>query len=313
VDVVCLGIVVADVICRRVDELPTRGTLGLVEQIELRGGGCALNTASALARLGLRASVAGKVGVDRFGDFLGELLDERGVDRRTLLRDPDVPTSATVVLVASDGTRTFLHLAGANGALRAEELDSERLYAGRALHAAGQLVMPSLDGEPFAALLAEAQRRGLITSMDTVFDASGRWERVLPSLPYVDLFTPALAEARGITGEDDPARAAAWLRRRGVGAVAITLGSDGCYASGPGFEGHVTAPAVSEVDGTGSGDAFAAGLLYATLVGWSFERGVRFACAAGALATTAVGAYEGVRGVAETLALAGDDSSHGPG
>jgi sugar/nucleoside kinase (ribokinase family) len=306
VDVVCLGIVVADVICRRVDELPTRGTLGLVEQIELRGGGCALNTASALARLGLRTSVAGKVGVDRFGDFLGELLDERGVDRRALLRDPEVPTSATVVLVGSDGTRTFLHLAGANGALRAEELDPERLYAGRALHAAGQLVMPSLDGEPFAALLAEAQRRGLVTSMDTVFDASRHWERVLPSLPHVDVFTPALSEARGITGEDDPARAAAWLRGRGVRAVAITLGPDGCYASGPEFEGHVAAPVVSEVDGTGSGDAFAAGLLYATLAGWSFERGVRFACAAGALATTAVGAYDGVRGVAETLALAGD-------
>jgi sugar/nucleoside kinase (ribokinase family) len=305
VDVVCLGIVVADVICRRVDELPPRGTLGLVEQIELRGGGCALNTASALARLGLRTSVAGKVGADRFGDFLGELLDERGVDRQALLRDPDVPTSATVALVGSDGTRTFLHVPGANGALRSEELDPELLYAGRALHAAGQLVMPSLDGEPFAALLAEAQRRGLVTSMDTVFDASGRWERVLPSLPHVDVFTPALAEARGITGEDDPARAAAWLRGRGVGAVAITLGQDGCYASGPEFEGLVTAPAVSEVDGTGSGDAFAAGLLYATLAGWSFESGVRFACAAGALATTALGAFDGVAGVAETLALAG--------
>jgi sugar/nucleoside kinase (ribokinase family) len=306
VDVVCLGIVVADVICRRVDRLPARGTLGLVEQIELRGGGCALNTASALTRLGLRARVAGKVGADRFGDFLGELLDERGVDRQALLRDPDTPTSATVVLVGSDGTRTFLHVAGANGALRAEELDPELLYAGRAFHAAGQLVMSALDGEPFAALLEEAKRRGLITCVDTVFDASGRWERVLPSLPHVDLFTPALSEARGITGESDPARAAAWLRGRGAGAVAITLGADGCYASGPGFEGHVPAPEVSEVDGTGSGDAFVAGLLFATLAGWGFERGVRFACAAGALATTAVGAYDGVRGLEDTLALAGD-------
>lgn len=303
-DVVCLGIVVADVICRPVDGLPARGTLGLVEEIELRGGGCAVNSASALRRLGLRAGVAGKVGADRFGDFLGELLDERGVDRRALLRDPDVPTSATVALVGSDGTRTFLHVTGANGTLRAEELDPELLYAGRAFHAAGQLVMPALDGEPFAALLAEAKRRGLVTSMDTVFDASGCWDRALPSLPHLDLFTPALAEAGGITGENDPARAAAWLRERGVGAVAITLGADGCYASGPGFEGHLSAPAVTEVDGTGSGDAFVAGLLYATLAGWSFERGARFACAAGALATTAVGAFDGVRGADETLALA---------
>jgi hypothetical protein len=33
----------------------------------------------------------------------------------------------------------------------------------------------------------------LLTSLDTVFDATGRWERVLPSLPLVDLFTPGLA------------------------------------------------------------------------------------------------------------------------
>jgi sugar/nucleoside kinase (ribokinase family) len=128
---------------------------------------------------------------------------------------------------------------------------------------------------------------------------------VLPSLKHVHLFTPALAEARAITGEEDPARAAAWLRGRGVGAVAITLGPDGCYASGREFEGRVPAPAVAVVDGTGSGDAFAAGLLYATLAGWGLERGARFACAAGALATSAVGAYAGVRGVEETLALAG--------
>ena len=62
---------------------------------------------------------------------------------------------------------------------------------------------------------------------------------------------------------------------------------------------------MAAVDGTGSGDAFAAGLLYATLAGWGFERGVRFACAAGALATSAVGAYAGLGGVDETLALAG--------
>src|SRR5439155_18836202 len=140
------------------------------------------------------------------------------------------------------------------------ELDPELLYPGRPFHDAGQLVMPALDGEPFASLLADAKRRGLLTCLDTVFDASGRWERVLPSLPHVDLFTPALSEAGAITGESDPARAAAWLRERGVGSVAITLGPEGCYASGPGFEGHVAAPPVSEVDGTGSGDAFAAGL-----------------------------------------------------
>ena len=86
--------------------------------------------------------------------------------------------------------------------------------------------------------------------------------------------------------------------------VALTLGADGCYAAGDGFEGYAPAPQVETVDGTGAGDAFAAGLLYGKLAGWAFEDSVRFANAAGALATTAVGAFEGVRGLDETLACA---------
>ena len=83
----------------------------------------------------------------------------------------------------------------------------------------------------------------------------------------------------------------------------MTMGPAGCYAAGTDFEGKVAAHPVDAVDGTGSGDAFAAGLLYGKLAGWPFEQAVRFASAVGALATTAVGASEGVRGLEETLAL----------
>jgi sugar/nucleoside kinase (ribokinase family) len=308
IDVVCLGILVADVIARPVDDVPARGSLGLVEEISLRGGGCALNTASVLARFGLSASVVGKVGADPFGDFLLGLLDERGVERSGVLHDPGVATSATVVLVDSAGERTFLHLPGANGKLRLEELDEDRLFAGRALHLAGALVMPELDGEPAATVLERAKKRGLTTSLDTVWDATGRWERVLPSLPFVDVFVPSLAEAAAISDEQEPKAASAWLRERGVGTVALKLGADGCYVAGEEFEGFVAAPAVEAVDSTGAGDAFAAGFLYGHLTGWTLERTAAFANAAGALATTAVGAVEGVPGLRETLALAGPSS-----
>ena|SRR5947208_3715321 len=303
-DVVCLGILVVDVIARPVEALPASGTLALVDEISMRGGGSALNTASALVRLGLRAGTAGKVGADPFGEFLLDLLDERGIDSRGVLIDPALPTSATVALVDGAGERTFLHLPGANGCVRADDLDRELLFSGRALHLAGALVLDALDGEPAAQILAEARRRGLQTSLDTVF-ANGRWERVLPSLPHADLFTPGLREAEAISGEDDPAEAASWLRDRGVKEVVVTMGPAGCYAAGTDFEGSVAPPRVQAVDGTGSGDAFAAGLIYGRLAGWSFERAVRFASAVGAFATTAVGASEGVRGLEETLVLAG--------
>jgi sugar/nucleoside kinase (ribokinase family) len=304
-DVVCLGIVVADVVARPVSELPERGTLGLLDEISLRGGGCALNTASALRRFGLDVAVAGKVGDDAFGEFLLALLDERGIDRTAVVRDVVAPTSATVVLVAPDGEQTFLHRLGSSGALRAGEFAPEQVLAARALHVAGALVMPALDGEPTAALLREARSRGVLTSLDTAFDASGRWWRIDDVLPHVDLFTASVAETRAITGESEPRQMAAWLRRAGAREVAVKLGPEGCYAAGEGFEGHVPAADVAAVDGTGAGDAFAAGLLYGRLAGWAFEHAVRFANAAGALATTTVGASDGVYGLDETLALAG--------
>jgi sugar/nucleoside kinase (ribokinase family) len=304
-DVVCLGILVADAIARPVDELPERGTLTLLDEISLHGGGCALNSATVLTRLGLRTGVAGKVGADSFGTVLLALLDQRGVDRRGVLVDADAATSATVVLVDPGGERTFLHVPGANGRVRAEELDRTYLFSGRALHLAGALVMPELDGEPAAGLLAEAQRRGLVTSVDKVFDATGGWTRVLPCLPHADVFTPSLAEAQALSGRKEPAAAAAWLRERGAGAVAITLGERGSYVSGPGFDGPVEPFSVDAVDGTGSGDAFAAGLLYGVLADWPLARSARFANALGALATTAVGATEGIPGRAEALDFAG--------
>jgi sugar/nucleoside kinase (ribokinase family) len=304
-DVVCLGILVADVIARPVDRLPERGTLALVDEIRVHGGGCALNTASAVGRLGLRAAVAGKVGVDPLGDLLLGILEERGIDQRAVVRDPATSTSATVALVGADGERTFLHLPGANASLRSDDLDPELIFSGRALHVGGALLLDALDGEPTAAVLAEARRRGLLTSLDTAFDASGRWNRVLPSLEELDLFTPSLGEAQGVTGERDPGRAARKLRGLGVREVAVTLGPEGCYVAGETFEGHVPAPVVEVVDGTGSGDAFAAGFLHAKLAGLPLEAAARLANATGALAATASGAYDGLRGLEETSALAG--------
>ena len=303
-DVVCLGILVADVIARPVDELP-HGAVSLMDDVSLHGGGCALNTATGLVRLGLSALVVGKVGEDTFGDFVVGLLAERGLDTRGVLRDPAVPTSATVVLVDRAGERSFLHLPGANGALGAEELALDNVCSGRALHIAGALVMPSLDGAPTAELLAEARRRGVHTSLDTVYDSTGRWERVEPCLPHLDLLMASLAEAQGVSGQHEPARAAAWFRDRGVTEVALKLGSDGCYVAGSEFEGNVPAFRVHVVDGTGAGDAFAAGVIYGRLAGWPLVDAARLANAAGALATTAVGATEGLLDLDQTLAFAG--------
>jgi len=164
------------------------------------------------------------------------------------------------------------------------------------------------EGNPF---ILEEMLKAAIDEGD-IFRGAERWERKeLAEMKLPDtvretilLRVERLGEAQAVSGEREPERVAAWWRARGVKEIALTMGPEGCYASGDGLEGHVPAPKVQAVDGTGAGDAFAAGLLYGKLAGWSFADAVSLANAAGALATTAVGASEGVLGLDETLEFA---------
>src|SRR2546422_7498311 len=82
-DVTCMGILVADVIVRPLDEWPERGRLALVDSIGLRSGGLAHTTGIALAKLGVDTAVVGRGGTRPFrGFFFSGLVDHRGGGRR---------------------------------------------------------------------------------------------------------------------------------------------------------------------------------------------------------------------------------------
>lgn len=59
--VICLGILVADLVGRPVRVMPESGWLVPVDEMSLHTGGRAVNTATALARLGLPVEVIGGV------------------------------------------------------------------------------------------------------------------------------------------------------------------------------------------------------------------------------------------------------------
>src|ERR1051326_2617149 len=170
-DVICLGLLVADVVAKPVGEYPGRGELVQVEQMALHSGGCAANTGIALARLGISTSIVGKVGRDGFGEFLVGELERAGLDTMGVGRDGRAHTSATMVLVHPDAERSFIHYAGANATLTAEEIDVERFRGARFLHVAGSLLMPAFDGPPAAGVLRRARAMGFYTSLDTVWDS----------------------------------------------------------------------------------------------------------------------------------------------
>jgi sugar/nucleoside kinase (ribokinase family) len=303
--IVCLGIMVADVVGRPLRVLPDRGRLVLVDEMELHTGGCAVNTATALARLGLPVEVIGRIGSDPFGDFILGQLRERGIGARGVSRDSEVNTSATMVMVDPDGERRFVHYLGANACLRLDYIDFDMIEEASILHIAGALVLPGIDGEPTAQLLERARSADVTTFLDVVWDDTGRWMELLgPSLSHVDFFVPNLTEAQAITGLDDPDDVALALLDKGVGTVAVKMGADGCLVkTASGERLRVPAYEVDAVDATGAGDAFTAGLIAGVWLGWPLERTARLANAVGALCVTELGASGGVCSLPEVLAF----------
>jgi sugar/nucleoside kinase (ribokinase family) len=247
--------------------------------------------------------VIGKVGGDAFGDYVIDVLQERGIGTRGVRSDPGVGTSASMVLVDPDGERRFIHYIGANAAFTIEDIDFDLVSAAAILHIGGSLVMPGIDGEPTAKLLQQAREAGVITFLDTVWDDTGRWMTLLePSLPYIDYFIPSLPEAQEITGINQPEKVARELIDYGVGTVALKMGPDGCLVMSGDYESlRLPTHDVEVVDATGAGDAFAAGFITGVWQDWSLERTARFASAVGAMCVTGVGAAGCVGGLEETL------------
>ncbi|HIQ06614.1 MAG TPA: sugar kinase [Anaerolineae bacterium] len=303
-DILCLGIMVADVVARPVTRFPERGRLELVDEMSLHTGGCAVNSGITLARLGFSVGVIGKVGSDGFGDFIVAELEREGVDTIGVRRDQVVHTSATMVMVDPDGERRFIHYLGANATLREGDVDFDLIARAKILHVAGSLVLPGIDGEPTARILRRAKELGVTTALDTVWDATGRWMALVgPSLPHVDYFLPSLAEAQQLTGKQEPVDVAEALLAHGVRVVGLKMGEAGCYVRTADTELRLPAYRVQAVDATGAGDAWAAGFLAGVLQGWDLACTARFANAVGALCVTAMGATGGVRSLEETLAF----------
>ncbi len=300
--VVCVGIVVADVWGRPIDDQPEHGRLMLVDDMGIGIGGCAANAGLGLAKLGVDTAIVGKVGDDGFGRFVREAMAEEGIDTSGIAVTQERGTSATMIMIDSEGERTFLHCIGANATMRPEDIDMAQVREAEILHFAGALVMPGFDGEPAAGVMEAAREAGTTTALDVVWDDTGRWMELLaPVLPHTDVFLPSLAEAVEITGEAEPERAAEVLLDHGVGIVALKMGEEGCYVRTADREIRAPAYEVEVVDGTGSGDAFVAGFLLGMLAGWDLADIAHMANAVGGLCVTAPGTTAGLRDLEGTI------------
>lgn len=294
--VLSVGILVADVFVPPVARLPEAGELVSTEDFLVQPGGCAANTAIVLGRLGVPATVVGRIGDDLFGEMVERYLGDRSVDTSGVLRTPGEGTSKTVALSVVGDDRRFFHTFGANGSLRAQDISRDALAEAEVVYVGGYLVLPALRQGELAESFRHAREHGTTIVLDVVVPTDREdlsLDDVRELLPLADFFLPNEDEARSLTGAADPREQAERIVDAGARTVVIKRGASGAFVRSADDVLELQAPPIEAIEPSGAGDAFAAGLILGLLEGWSLERCVRYASVLGASACTALGCYAG--------------------
>jgi fructokinase len=263
-DIVCLGEVLIDMFPAELGR-----SLEQVTAFRPKPGGAPANVAVAAARLGAKSAFIGKVGDDAFGHHLADVLQQEGVEVGGMRYDPEARTGMAFLAMPDENSYEILFYRnpGADMRLRADELDRNILRQARAFHF-GSL---SLIQEPSRGATLDAARiareAGALISFDVNYRAD-LWsrdearERVLDTIPLVDLLKVNEVELEILTGRADPDRGSRELLALGLELCVVTLGPEGSFFRVAGGGEFVPPFRVKTVDATGCGDAFVAGLIW---------------------------------------------------
>ncbi|MFJ5918148.1 carbohydrate kinase family protein [Streptomyces ardesiacus] len=279
-DVYLTGTVFLDVVFTGLDSAPVRGTESWARGMGSSPGGVA-NMATALARLGLRTSLAAAFGDDHYGDYCWDALAQgEGIDLSPSRTVPGWHSPVTVSM-AYEGERTMV---SHGHEPPPEEPSPDCPPRARA-------AVASLTPGVRAPWIAQAAARGTRVFADVGWDDTGAWDLAgLPDLAHCEAFLPNAEEAMRYTGATCP-RAAAHALTEHVPLAVVTLGADGAYAVDrrTGESAEVPAIEVEALDPTGAGDVFVAGFVTGTLAGWPLADRLAFAGLTAALSVQEFG------------------------
>lgn len=260
-------------------------------EVSTHCGGGAINTAVALARLGLSCSVLVKLGDDRRAEQILACLDEEGISHRWAVRDRSAPTGASVHVSSHDRNAAVFTFRGANTLLAPRDL-KRGAFEVDLVHIAN---LSNRAARAFPKIVAKARTAGALVSANPgvrqLHAHGGAFHATLADLDILALNRREADEVVALldrseadgdrdagpafpTGTRAPALAARGLRHegrrmslraffraliaRGVGSVVLTDGREGAFAAAGGRLYYCPAPDVAVLGTAGAGDAFAA-------------------------------------------------------
>ncbi len=269
-----------------VDQLDKIALSFLVEDLEVRRGGCAANIAFGLGNLGLRPVLVGAVGED-FVDYRSWLV-RHNVDCDSVHVSQTRHTARFVCTNDSTMAQIASFYAGAMSEAREIELSPIVDRVGGATYV---LIGPN-DPEGMLRHTRECRKRGYAFIADPsqqLAFGDGEMIRELidgASILFSNEYESALIEKK--TGWS----ATEVLDR--VGTQVVTLGAQGVRIERTGKEPIVVpaVPEIAKVEPTGVGDAFRAGFLAALEWDLSLERAAQLGCLLAVYVVEQVGTQE---------------------
>ena len=278
-----VGFVVLDILCRYAEDMPPPGGATFVDEITMTVAGTAGATAVDCAILGLSGQLVARVGKDDMGDFLLQKIKSYGVSVDLVQIDDSVQTSASMLPIRPDGSRSGFFVPGTTETLAITPDQFDKVLDAEIIHLGGSGLLTELDGAPSLALLQRAKELGRTTVFDLIQATPETIACVQPLLPYIDYFVPSIVEAAVMAGESNPADVARWFKAQGVKNAVLTLEGDGVWVDPEEGEPFLLpAHKIDVVDTTGCGDSFTAGIIVGLSRGQDIREAARFANAVAA-------------------------------
>jgi ribokinase len=290
-DVVVVGGINSDFIIRG-PTLPCPGESVQGDSFYSGAGGKGSNQAVAAARLGARVALIGSIGDDERGEALLRKLQAEKVDTRYVIRKTRIQTGAAVISVDQRGEKQITAALGANMRFTISDIRKAK----QALESTS-VVLIQFES-PLPCLIAAA-RIAKKAGAKIVLDPAPPIALPVQLAKLLDVIRPNANEAQQLTGvpvrnRASARKAAQKLLARGIKIVALEAGKEGDLLVTQKEEHLFPRLKVKTVDATGAGDAFAAAMAVGLAEGLPLEEIGRLANATAALATTKIGAQEGL-------------------
>lgn len=251
-------------------------------------GGKGANQATALARLGARVKMIGKVANDETGERLLKNLEANNIDITSVATDGS-KTGLAVIILDGEGKNRIIVYEGANA-----EIEPQKAVGGIGNDIDLLLLQFETNEEVVCSCVNEAVKNNIVT----VIDCGPAKSFALEKMQGATILSPNESETKALTGifpenEEQILSASEILMERSKARyIVLKLGERGCSLWDgnelklfPSYKSHV-------VDTTAAGDCFTAALALEYVSSGDIEKACDMGNKAGAIAVSRMGACD---------------------